>query len=90
MPNDPESDTTIATPTADKILLNPAEAAALLSVSERTLWNLTENGHIRCLRIGELKRYRRAALEAFAENEELSPSETLQPRPRKPREGHLT
>ena len=86
MPNEPEGESKIATPIGDKILLNPAEAAALLSVSERTLWNLTENGHIPCVRIGELKRYRHAALATFAEQEELSPSEDLKPRPRKPRE----
>ncbi|MBS0265430.1 MAG: helix-turn-helix domain-containing protein [Planctomycetes bacterium] len=73
-------------PLADKVLLTSAEAATLLSISERTLWTLTEAGHIPCVRIGNLKRYRREALHAWAESEEESPSDELRPKPRKPRD----
>jgi excisionase family DNA binding protein len=81
-----ETDRAVHVAIADKVLLTVAEAAALLSISVRTLWTLTENGYVRCVRIGNLKRYRRAALEAWAESEESAPSDALRPRPRKPRE----
>ena len=76
----------LAVPVAEKVLLTSPEAASLLSISERTLWTLTEGGHIPCVRIGNLKRYRRAALHAWAETEEENPSDALRPKPRKPRD----
>jgi len=36
-----------------KLLLKSREAAKLLSVSERTLWNLTQRGELPCVRIGK-------------------------------------
>lgn len=38
-------------------LLKPKEAAEVLSVSERTLWNLTRNEEIPAVRIGRSVRY---------------------------------
>ncbi len=40
-----------------QMLINAKTAAALLSVSERTLWTLTNRGEIRCVRIGRAVRY---------------------------------
>jgi hypothetical protein len=37
----------------------------LLSISERTLWSLVNDGEIACIRIGTCKRYSLSALEAF-------------------------
>ena len=52
-----------------KLLLTPAEAARALSVSEKTLYNLTRAGAIQCRRIGMAKRYSLTALQRFAEGE---------------------
>jgi excisionase family DNA binding protein len=46
-------------------LLKQAEAARILAVSERTLWQLTKQGKIECVRVGRSVRYARAALAAF-------------------------
>ena len=43
--------------TPDRRLLTPREAAAALSISERTLWGLTKGGAVRCVRIGRAVRY---------------------------------
>jgi excisionase family DNA binding protein len=53
-----------ANPT-EALLLTSLQAAKLLTVSPRTLWELTKNREIRVLRIGRLKRYRRSDLEAY-------------------------
>ena len=39
------------------LLLTPREAAAALSISERSLWSLTASGDLPCVRIGRSKRY---------------------------------
>ena len=39
------------------ILLRPPEAAMLLAISPRKLWELTNCGEIPCLRIGRAVRY---------------------------------
>ena len=38
-------------------LLKPKEAAAVLAISERTLWTLTDDGVIPSVRIGRSVRY---------------------------------
>ncbi len=43
-------------------LLNANQTAALLAISERTLWSMTNAGMIPSVRIGRSVRYRRAAL----------------------------
>jgi excisionase family DNA binding protein len=48
-----------------RLLLSPREAAAALSISERTLWALTKAGRIRAVRIGRSVRYHVADLEAY-------------------------
>jgi len=53
-------------PAVERLLVN-REAAAMLSVSERTLWELTKRGVIECVRVGRSVRYSRAALAAFIE-----------------------
>ncbi len=39
------------------LLLRPPEAARVLAISERTLWQLTRDGVIPCVRIGRSVRY---------------------------------
>lgn len=39
------------------ILLRPREAAQVLAISPRKLWELTDIGEIRCIRIGRSVRY---------------------------------
>jgi excisionase family DNA binding protein len=48
-----------------KLLLTAAEAAATLSISERTLWSLAAAGDIRTLRLGRSVRYSTQALAEF-------------------------
>lgn len=48
-----------------KLLLTAREAAAALSISERSLWGLTNQGILRCVRIGRSKRYSIDDLRAF-------------------------
>ena len=39
------------------LLVTAREAARALSISERTLWTLTQRGEIPCVRFGRLVRY---------------------------------
>lgn len=39
------------------MLLRPREAAQSLGISERTLWSLTDDGTIPCIRLGRSVRY---------------------------------
>jgi len=48
-----------------QLLLKPKDAAAALSISERTLWGLTKEEKIRCIKIGTLVRYSIADLQMF-------------------------
>jgi excisionase family DNA binding protein len=56
----------IPMPTA-RLLLTPPEAARALSISPRTLWQLTADNRIRAVRIGRLVRYDVAELTRFIE-----------------------
>lgn len=49
----------------DPIALRPREAARLLGISERTLWQLTHDRRIPCAKIGRIRLYSRAALERW-------------------------
>jgi excisionase family DNA binding protein len=40
-----------------RLLVSPREAARVLAISERTLWQLTHDGAVRCVRIGRAVRY---------------------------------
>jgi excisionase family DNA binding protein len=46
-------------------LLKPAEAAAMLAISRRLLWSLSNRGDIPVVRIGRLVRYAVPALERW-------------------------
>ena len=48
-----------------KLLLTPSEAAKALAIGERKLWELTNRGIIRAVRIGRAVRYDPADLAAF-------------------------
>lgn len=47
------------------LLLTEAQAAELLSLSPRKVWELAARGAIRSVKIGALKRYRRVDLEEW-------------------------
>jgi excisionase family DNA binding protein len=49
------------------LLLTEEQAAALLSLSPRKVWELAAGGAIPFIKIGSIKRYRRADLEAWVE-----------------------
>lgn len=49
----------------EKLMLTPREAAASLSISERTLWTLTQEGRIKVKRIGRSVRYPMDVLREF-------------------------
>ena len=55
------------------ILLEPAEAAKVLAISERTLWEMTDRGEIRAKQVGQgekrvHRRYLLRDLQAWAES----------------------
>ena len=47
------------------MLLTSREAAKLLNISERTLWQVTRDGKLPCIRIGRAVRYDFHDLHAF-------------------------
>ncbi len=62
--------------TAARLLLKPREAAASLSISERSLWaNTTPRGPIPCVRIGGSVRYAPEALQAYIRSQQQACSE---------------
>jgi predicted DNA-binding transcriptional regulator AlpA len=62
------TDTTAPTP---KLLLTAREAAAVLSVSERTLWSLTwPRGPIHPVRLGRAVRYSADGLRAWVQSQQ--------------------
>ncbi len=52
----------------DRLLLNARDAAAMLSVCERTLWNLERAGALSCVRAGRIVRFDPADLRAWIES----------------------
>lgn len=48
-----------------QVLVNSKMAAKVLSVSDRTVWQLTADGHLPAIRIGRLVRYAMSDLYAF-------------------------
>ena len=52
-------------PDISQRLLSPREAAQVLGISTRTLWDLKGRGEIPCVKIGRSVRYARADIEAF-------------------------
>lgn len=53
-------------------LLKVHEVAAILAISPRKLWEITNRGEIRCVRIGRLVRYKYQDLQAFIEQHHSS------------------
>src|SRR5262249_10548236 len=51
------------------ILVDPREAARLLSISPRKLWQLTKDGEIPSLKIGKSVRYRVADLDSWTQKQ---------------------
>jgi excisionase family DNA binding protein len=52
-----------------KLLLSAREAAKAMSISERTLWTLTKEGKIPCVRIKKRVLYNLRELERWIENQ---------------------
>ncbi len=50
---------------APRLLLNSRDAAKALAISERKLWELTNRGEVRSVKIGRSVRYRIDDLQAF-------------------------
>lgn len=50
-----------------KLAVDASQAAIMLSISERTLWALTNSGQVKHVRIGRMVRYRIGDLEEFLE-----------------------
>jgi excisionase family DNA binding protein len=53
------------------LLLTPRDAAGVLRISERLLWELTDRKEIPCLKIGRLVRYSPADLQAWIDRTKL-------------------
>jgi hypothetical protein len=51
------------------LLVKPKDAARLLSISSRKLWELTACGSLLCVRIGKAVRYDPNDLKAFIEHQ---------------------
>lgn len=49
----------------ERLLLSSKEVAQMLGISERTLFTMTKDGRIDCVRIGSAKRYSREQVDAF-------------------------
>jgi excisionase family DNA binding protein len=49
-------DNTMQNDVLSPLALRPREAAKALGISPRLLWQLTKDGHIPCVRVGEGKR----------------------------------
>ncbi len=54
-----------------RLLLRPSEAAKSLGISERTLWSLTDDGTIPCIRLGRSVRYDLAVLREWVAKQRL-------------------
>ena len=64
-------------------LLKPREAADILAISERTLWTLTKQGVIPCVRLGRSVRYRLSEL--VRQLDELGSDSETESNPENPR-----
>jgi excisionase family DNA binding protein len=65
-------------PPKPPILVDSREAARLLSISPRKLWELTKSGEIPSLRIGRAVRYRMADIEAWTERQAATAAPELE------------
>jgi hypothetical protein len=57
--------TAVTVAAAQPLAVNAREAARILGVCERVLWQLTKEGKVRCVWIGDAKRYRILDLQAY-------------------------
>jgi len=55
----------------DRLMTSP-EVARILSISERSLWQLTRDGVLPCVRIGRSVRYTARSLEEWIRSREAS------------------
>jgi excisionase family DNA binding protein len=55
-----------------KLLWTSREAAAAMSISERTLWSLTNRGDIPCIRIGRAVRYDPADIRSWINSQKTA------------------
>lgn len=53
-------------------LLRPRQAAEMLAISERTVWELTNRGDLPCIRLGRSVRYDPADLADWIERKKIS------------------
>lgn len=60
-------------PTFQRLLLTVQEAARALSISERSLWTLTNEGAVQSVRIGRSVRYAVSDLQAYIDRCRQSP-----------------
>jgi excisionase family DNA binding protein len=69
----------VAVNSEDKLLLTVEQAAAVLSLSRRTLWRLTKDGKLPAVRYGRAVRYWIEDLKKWVEQQrEASNAETIQ------------
>jgi excisionase family DNA binding protein len=62
-----------------RLLWTSREAAQTLCISARTLWGLTRDGKIRCIRIGRSVRYDPADIRAWIEAQKTSEAPESEP-----------
>ena len=58
------------------ILLKSPQVAEALGLCERTVWDLTKNGHLKSVKIGSAVRYRPEDVEEFAQSGSCIPTKT--------------
>lgn len=71
----------------EELLLSTREAAKRLSISERTLFELTKSGQLPCVRLGMAKRYSVETIKKWIQKSEEEPDRPSISRPRKPNSG---
>lgn len=70
-----------------ELLLSTREAAKRLSISERTLFELTKSGQLPCVRLGMAKRYSVETIKKWIQKSEAEPDRPSISRPRQPNPG---
>jgi excisionase family DNA binding protein len=60
------------------VLITSEEAARLLTISQRKLWELTKAGKVPCLRIGRVLRYDPRDLTQWVEDQKKWPTQWLE------------
>lgn len=73
---------------ADPLLIRPNQVAKRLGISPRTLFKLTVEGDLPCVRVSRLVRYRVEAIEHWIREREST--EVITPKPRRPKSDAAT